>query len=320
MSIVSIVIPCYNSGKTLMRCLESIYRQTYKNYEIIVVIDKATKDNTYFVCDYWKSLFPRGKLKVFTIETCGVSKKRNFASKKAKGDILLFLDSDAELADENYLEKLVELFSKTGADVITGMTITPHEYWLFDWVIAQEYEQRFYDVGEGFVDFAATTCMAIKKDVFERVGGFEEISKGQALGEDFLFSFRLLRAGFSIFHSNRLKVFHRFYHSFKKYLIEQMNHAKYRVIIGRKAKKPSDKFTNSLAVIQSFLWVFIPISLVNIDLFLFLLLLIFFWRFPITLRILSRTKKLRSLLLLPVSFIRSIFWLIGAIQGFLYKR
>jgi len=312
--LISIIIPCYNSGETIDKCLESIAKQKYDDYEVITVVDKKSSDNTLQICRAWKKSF-KNKLKIVEVEHCGVARKRNYASKIAKGDVLLFLDSDAELEDENYLKLLAYLFTATNADVITGVPVTPKEASLIEWVLSQEYEQRFYDVGDCYIDCAATTCMAVKKKVLEKVRFDESISTKQALGEDFAFSFNLIKKGCKIFHTNELKVYHYFYSNFKKYLIEQMRHAEYRVMLARKHGKVTDKYTNPIPRLQAFLWLLFPICFIWYELFIPTLILLFLWQLPTAIKIFLRTKNVKSFLLLPVSVIRSLFWLIGAVKA-----
>ena len=312
--LISIIIPCYNSGETIDKCLESIAKQKYDDYEVITIVDKKSSDNTLQICRAWKKSF-KNKLKIVEVEHCGVARKRNYASKIAKGDVLLFLDSDAELEDENYLKLLAYLFTATNADVITGVPVTPKEASLIEWVLSQEYEQRFYDVGDCYIDCAATTCMAVKKKVLEKVRFDESISTKQALGEDFAFSFNLIKKGCKIFHTNELKVYHYFYSNFKKYLIEQMRHAEYRVMLARKHGKVTDKYTNPIPRLQAFLWLLFPICFIWYELFIPTLILLFLWQLPTAIKIFLRTKNVKSFLLLPVSVIRSLFWLIGAVKA-----
>ena len=311
---ISIIIPCYNSGETIDRCLESVAKQKYDDYEVITIVDKKSSDNTLQICRAWKKSF-KNKLKIVEVEHCGVARKRNYASKIAKGDVLLFLDSDAEMEDENYLKLLAYLFTATNADVITGVPVTPRKASLIEWVLSQEYEQRFIDIGENYIDCAATTCMAVKKKVLEKVRFDESISTKQALGEDFAFSFNLIKKGYKIFHTNELKVYHYFYSNFKKYLIEQMRHAEYRVMLARKHGKVTDKYTNPIPRLQAFLWLLLPLSSFDNRLLFINLLALLFWQLPTTIKIFFRTKKVKSFLLLPVSAVRSLFWLIGAVNG-----
>ena len=82
----SIIIPVYNVEKYLKKCLDSVFNQTYKDYEVIVVND-GTKDNSMdIVKDY--------DVKVINQKNQGLSAARNAGVKKATGEYLIFLDSD----------------------------------------------------------------------------------------------------------------------------------------------------------------------------------------------------------------------------------
>ena len=88
--LVSIVIPTYNRVEELKRAVKSIYSQTFKNWEIIV-IDNNSEDNTK---EYIKEL-NNNKIKFFSTNNNGViAKSRNIGIQKAKGTYLAFLDSD----------------------------------------------------------------------------------------------------------------------------------------------------------------------------------------------------------------------------------
>lgn len=97
----SIVIPVYNVEKYLNKCLDSVYNQSYSNYEVIVVCDKCD-DNSEMIVDYyvkkynWKKIYE---------ENTGLSKARNIGIEIASGDYLIFLDGDDYLND-NFLETI----------------------------------------------------------------------------------------------------------------------------------------------------------------------------------------------------------------------
>ena len=307
---ISIVVSCYNSASTLDWCFQSIEKQSYKDYEVIIIADTRSRDGTVEKCRWWKDRF--GKKAKLVEKACSISEARNLGASLSKGEIILFLDSDAELIEDDYLKKLIGLFKETGADCITGTPVTHECKSPWEWCIAQEYEQKFIDVGNGFVDFAATTCLAIKRRAFNAVGGFKVLSKKGAFGEDFEFAFRLLKLGYRIYNSYELKVFHYPYTNLKTYLIEQLKQARARVKIAKLTKVVSDGFTNPLNKVQSLLWITLPFSLFNSWLFLLNLLALTFWNFPITFRIFRRTGKAKAFLLIPLSVIRSFFWLIGS--------
>src|SRR5260221_4832266 len=91
--LVSVIIPVKNNEQTLETCLRSIKRSYYKNIEVVVVNDHST-DNTVDVAH-------RYECTVLTPEMGGgANNARNFGAQHAKGDILIFIDSDIVIALE----------------------------------------------------------------------------------------------------------------------------------------------------------------------------------------------------------------------------
>ncbi|MGY3054130.1 glycosyltransferase involved in cell wall biosynthesis [Pedobacter sp. UYEF25] len=86
-SLVSIIVPCYNHAQYLTIAIESVLRQSYKNYEIIVIDDGST-DHTSTVC----SNYPQ--VKYIRANRLGLSGARNLGVYHAKGEFLVFLDAD----------------------------------------------------------------------------------------------------------------------------------------------------------------------------------------------------------------------------------
>ncbi len=116
--LISIIIPCYNSSKTIERTLQSINNQKYKNIEVIVV-DDGSKDNlkeTLNASKFSKKL----TIKYFKQENGGVSSARNYGIEKAKGEYIFFLDSD-DVYNPNFIEKSVNIIEKNGADTIISL-------------------------------------------------------------------------------------------------------------------------------------------------------------------------------------------------------
>jgi glycosyltransferase involved in cell wall biosynthesis len=91
---ISVVVPCFNSQQTIVRALSSIYHQTYKNYDIIIV-DDGSVDNTKGVVE---SFFKNKKIKYKYIyqENTGPSSARNNGVQNSDSEYIAFLDSDDE--------------------------------------------------------------------------------------------------------------------------------------------------------------------------------------------------------------------------------
>lgn len=114
-NLVSIIIPVHNSEDYVERCLNSIYAQTYKDIEIIVVENKSS-DNSFELCK--KSLENSGKKYILEhSDEAGVSKARNFGVSKAKGDFIMFVDSDDWLAVD-CVEKMVNKCLEDQSDLV----------------------------------------------------------------------------------------------------------------------------------------------------------------------------------------------------------
>lgn len=98
----SIVIPVYNVEDYIKECLDSIMNQTFKDYEVIVVND-GTKDNSM-------DIVKKYKVKTINQENGGLSAARNNGAKHAKGEYLLFIDSD-DTIEPDLLKELAEATS-----------------------------------------------------------------------------------------------------------------------------------------------------------------------------------------------------------------
>lgn len=103
--LISIIIPIYNQADKLSACLESILKQTYLHYEVIVVNDGST-DDIEKVRTTYQSRFPDSTFYFLTQTNQGSNPSRNTGWKKAKGDYLLFCDADLVLVP-GMLEKMV---------------------------------------------------------------------------------------------------------------------------------------------------------------------------------------------------------------------
>lgn len=112
---ISIIIPCYNCGKTIERCLDSVFCQTYPNFEVIAVND-GSKDNTLEVLEEYATRYDN--LTIINKKNAGVSSARNDAIRIATGDYIEFLDSDDNFLFNNVLEKNVKLLEENNVDAV----------------------------------------------------------------------------------------------------------------------------------------------------------------------------------------------------------
>lgn len=103
---ISIIIPVYNQAKKIPNCLNSIAKQSYMNYELIIVND-GSKDKVGRALERYKKLFsPR--IKIIHQRNQGANVARNNGFKEARGEYLLFCDADIVMR-EDMLEKMLRV-------------------------------------------------------------------------------------------------------------------------------------------------------------------------------------------------------------------
>lgn len=116
---VSIILPTYNVEKYLHQCLDSIGKQTYKNIEVIIIIDGAT-DHSYEIAKQFCSQDSR--FQAYWQENAGSGPARNHGLEKATGELIMFVDPD-DWCKPDYVSKIVAEQQKGNYDlVVVGKT------------------------------------------------------------------------------------------------------------------------------------------------------------------------------------------------------
>ena len=111
--LISVIVPVYNVGEYLNRCIESIVTQTYTKLEIILV-DDGSSDDCPELCDLWAEKDAR--IKVIHKQNGGLSDARNKGMALATGEYISFIDSDDWIASEFY-ERLYTAIKQDGSDL-----------------------------------------------------------------------------------------------------------------------------------------------------------------------------------------------------------
>lgn len=111
--LISVIVPVYNVGEYLNRCIESIVTQTYTKLEIILV-DDGSSDDCPELCDLWAEKDAR--IKVIHKQNGGLSDARNKGMALATGEYISFIDSDDWIAPEFY-ERLYTAIKQDGSDM-----------------------------------------------------------------------------------------------------------------------------------------------------------------------------------------------------------
>ena len=168
--LVSVVIPVYNGAKYIQMAIDSILKQTYNNYEIIVIDDGSTDDTRQQLQHY------RGKIRYVFQENQGSAAARNIGIDLAKGDLVAFLDADDFWTMPNKLEKQINMFESNSSfgGINTGWVIIDSEGKQIKTV--QPWHQAPILDLETWLNkkCVRTSAMVFRKEWLNKVGGFDE--------------------------------------------------------------------------------------------------------------------------------------------------
>lgn len=183
---VSVVIPLYNKETSIRQTLESVFAQTYTNFEIVIVDDGSTDGSLDAVTKVSDS-----RIKVVIQENAGVSAARNRGIAEAKGEFIAFLDADDEW-DSNYLETQMELASKYGdADIFATNYSFRDEHNNETLPIIRRNDaigedgiiSNYFEIDACSAPILWTSAIVMKKSAILSIGGFPV---GVRLGEDLI--------------------------------------------------------------------------------------------------------------------------------------
>lgn len=193
--LVSVIIPTYNRAGTIVRCLDSVFEQTYRSMEVIVVDDGSVDETVELIKKYGD------KVTLICQPNGGPSSARNTGFATARGEIIAFLDSDDTWKPDK-LERQVRLMMLGGSTVpccVCNATIMSNNGTSNTSFRVSDVESR---LAEGYwlnpVAIIATRFLlfnqvvAIRRDAFESIGGFNE---NMRLLEDYDLAFRLALLG-----------------------------------------------------------------------------------------------------------------------------
>jgi len=212
--LISVIIPCFNAEKYIQRCLNSLLNSTFKRNEIII-IDDHSQDKTVTILKQYQQKNPRIKT-LFLKKNVGPAKARNLASRLAQGKYLLFLDIDTEI-DKDCLKQVATAFLKNnrlGALQVkillnstnrldtAGHFLSPFG---FPYEIGvNEKEKKYFQ--RRLIFGARSAGMAVRKKVFQEIGGFDE--DYFIYGEETDLSWRIWLAGYQILFLPSAKIKH----------------------------------------------------------------------------------------------------------------
>ena len=215
----SFIIPVFNRPDEVDELLESMTRQTVKDFEVIVVEDGSTV-TCKAVCDKYAGILD---LHYYYKENSGPGQSRNYGAERASGEWLIVLDSDVVLP-EGYMRSLTiggEAFSAFGGPDAAHPSFTPVQK-AISYSMTSFFTTGGIRGGKGKkMDkfYPRSFNMGIRREVYQELGGFSKMR----FGEDIDFSYRILEAGYKTALLPGAWVWHKRRTDFRKFFRQVYN-------------------------------------------------------------------------------------------------
>ena len=216
----SIIIPVFNRPDEVEELLQSLTRQTMKDFEVVIVEDGSERD-CKAVAEKYNSLL---NVSYYMKPNSGPGQSRNYGAERARGDYLIVLDSDVVLP-EGYMQAIDDELRRQPADAFGGPDASHPSFTNIQKAISYSMTSFFTTGGirggrkklDKF--YPRSFNMGIRSDVYRQLGGFSKMR----FGEDIDFSYRIVEAG----HQTRLFpdawVWHKRRTDFRKFFRQVYN-------------------------------------------------------------------------------------------------
>ncbi len=201
----SIIIPVYNRPNEVKELLESLTRQTAKNFEVLIIEDGSTVKCDAVVDQYSEEL----DVRYFFKPNSGRSLTRNYGMERAKGDYLVFFDSDC-IIPEHYFATLSDELAHAYVDCFGGPDKAHASFSVFQKAVSHSMTSFITTGGirggkKILGNYTPRTFnMGFSMEAYRTVGGFKDM-----FGEDIDLSLRIRDAGFSIRLLPEVYVYHK---------------------------------------------------------------------------------------------------------------
>jgi len=242
---ISVIIPVYNAANTINKTIEAILSQIKSDSAVeVIAVDDGSTYATPDILDTFK------QVKTIRQNNSGPACARNSGAKIATGDILVFTDSDT-IPDKEWLFQLTRPFEKPEVMATAGTYSIANPNSTLAEIIQKEISDKHAGYGE-FIKFGGTYNLAVRRHLFEKIGGFNE-GYTKASGEDNDLCYKILREGYGLKFVPQAIVAH--YHTEKplKYLKEQFRHGFWRakLYLDHPTQLAGDSYTGSRELVTT---------------------------------------------------------------------
>jgi len=250
--LVSIIIVNYNGKKYLEKCLSSLMKINYENYEIIIVDNNSTDDSIEYVKNSYPSI-----ILIKLDRNYGFAEPNNIGAKNAKGEFILFLNNDTEV-NPSFITELVELFNKDSKIAICqSLLLKPNgevdSSGDFIDTLGRAYSSRDKVTKVKKILSARGASMMIRKEFFWELEGFDK--KFYASYEDVDLGWRAWIWGYKVVIVPNSIVYHTGGQTVKNQSSKVRFHGVKNALIIRLANFESSMATSS--ILKSFFIIFL---------------------------------------------------------------
>lgn len=235
--IISVVIPCRNEEKYIASCIDSVLRADYPSDKLqVLVSDGESDDGTRDILRQYEQKY--SNVKMLDNKQRTTQYALNLGIRESKGNVIMILGAHAEV-EKGYFKHSIEVFEKDEKIGCAGGVIENiHENKSAE-VISKAMSSTFgvgnahFRTGEreGYVDTVAFG--AYKREVFEKIGLFDE---DLIRNQDDEFNFRLIKNGYKIYLSKKIRSKYYVRASYKKLFRQYFQYGYWKVFVNRKHK------------------------------------------------------------------------------------
>ena len=225
---VSVIVPVFNGGSKIERCVRCLNRQkTTRSFEIILVDDGST--------DGCLRRIDGHRVRVLTQANHGPAAARNLGVEEARGQIVLFTDSDCE-PFENWIEEMVAPFENPGISGVKGSYQTSQRG-VVPLFVQLEYEDKYDRMKKDrAIDFIDTYSAGFLKKTFLATGTFDPSFPVPSV-EDQEFSFRMWEKGYQMVFNPKAMVYHTHSETVWDYVKKKFRIGYWKALVLRKHPK-----------------------------------------------------------------------------------
>ena len=229
---VSVIVPSFNGAERLPKLLDALDRQTYRNFETVVVLDGST-DDSKGVLNARDTSYP---IHIVEQANAGRAAARNAGVKTSVGKILVFYDDDMQ-PESDSIERHLALLRSSQSSISAGQQIEVplkhNEFTQYKTYLTQKWVSHLSDRPQKLGDenlFLTAANMAMRREDFDKLGGFDAELKD---AEDFDLAVRAREFDIGVVFDPRNMARHQSFGSFREYILRRRQymtaHARLRV-------------------------------------------------------------------------------------------